>query len=108
MIDDLVKNTVNTYLADDDDRAEWNMTGLREYFMGWLITEEDLVFEDNELEETSKEDIITALTDKAKEIYQDKENEYGKDIIRELERVILLKVVDTKWMAHIDDMEEPF
>ena len=106
MIDDLVKNMVNTYLADDDDRAEWNMAGLREYFMGWLITEEDLVFEGNELEETSKEDIITALTDKAKEIYQAKEDEYGKDIIRELERVILLKVVDTKWMAHIDDMEE--
>ncbi|MGN0677831.1 MAG: preprotein translocase subunit SecA [Ruminococcus sp.] len=106
MIDDLVKNTVNTYLADDDDRAEWNMAGLREYFMGWLITEEDLVFEENELEETSKEDIITALTDKAKEIYQAKEDEYGKEIIRELERVILLKVVDTKWMAHIDDMEE--
>ncbi len=106
MIDDLVKNTVNTYLADDDDRAEWNMAGLREYFMGWLITEEDLVFEGNELEETSREDIITALTDKAKEIYQAKEDEYGKEIIRELERVILLKVVDTKWMAHIDDMEE--
>jgi len=106
MIDDLVKNTVNMYLADDDDRAEWNIAGLREYFMGWLISDEDLVFEGNELEETTKEDIITALTDKAKEIYQDKENEYGKDIIRELERVILLKVVDTKWMAHIDDMEE--
>lgn len=106
MIDDLVKNMVNTYLADDDDRSEWNMAGLREYFMGWLITDEDLVFEGNELEETSKEDIISALTDKAKEIYQAKEDEYGKDIIRELERVILLKVVDTKWMAHIDDMEE--
>ena len=106
MIDDLVKNMVNTYLADDDDRSEWNMAGLREYFMGWLITDEDLVFEGNELEETSKEDIISALTDKAKEIYQAKEDDYGKDIIRELERVILLKVVDTKWMAHIDDMEE--
>lgn len=106
MIDDLVKNMVNTYLADDDDRSEWNVAGLREYFMGWLITDEDLVFEGNELEETSKEDIISALTDKAKEIYQAKEDDYGKDIIRELERVILLKVVDTKWMAHIDDMEE--
>jgi len=106
MIDDLVKNMVNTYLADDDDRAEWNMPGLREYFMGWLISDEDLVFEGNEMEETSKEDIISALTGKAKEIYQEKEDEYGKDIIRELERVILLKVVDTKWMAHIDDMEE--
>ena len=106
MIDDLVKNMVNTYLADDDDRSEGNIAGLREYFMGWLITDEDLVFEGNELEETSKEDIISALTDKAKEIYQAKEDDYGKDIIRELERVILLKVVDTKWMAHIDDMEE--
>ncbi|MDE5946751.1 MAG: preprotein translocase subunit SecA [Oscillospiraceae bacterium] len=106
MIEDLVKNTINTYLADDDDREEWNIAGLREYFMGWLISEEDLVFEGNELEETSKDDICNALTEKAKEIYKEKEDEYGSSVIRELERVILLKVVDTKWMAHIDDMEE--
>lgn len=106
MIEDLVKNTINTYLADDDDREEWNIPGLREYFMGWLISEEDLVFEDNELEEITKDDICNALTEKAKEIYKEKEDEYGSNVIRELERVILLKVVDTKWMAHIDDMEE--
>ncbi|MBQ3856123.1 MAG: SEC-C domain-containing protein, partial [Ruminococcus sp.] len=61
---------------------------------------------DDELRSVTKEEIITALNTKAGEIYQAKEEEYGTEIIRELERVILLKVVDTKWMAHIDDMEE--
>ena len=75
-------------------------------FLGWLIGPEDLTFTDEELQEVSKEDIVNALSTKAGEIYQAKEEEYGSEIMRELERVILLKVVDTKWMAHIDDMEE--
>ena len=49
---------------------------------------------------------MNALNAKAGELYQAKEAEYGSEVMRELERVILLKVVDTKWMAHIDDMEE--
>lgn len=106
MMEELISSTVNTYLVDDDVKDEWNIVGLKEYFLGWLIDQDDLTFEDNELEAVSKQEIIDALTDKAKEIYQAKEDEYGSKVIRELERVILLKVVDTKWMAHIDDMDE--
>ena len=106
MMEELVKTTVNNYLIDDDIKDDWNIIGLKDYFLGWLIGPEDLTFEEDELESVTKADIIEALTNKAKEIYQAKEDEYGSTIIRELERVILLKVVDTKWMAHIDDMDE--
>ncbi len=106
MMEELVKTTVNNYLIDDDIKDDWNIIGLKDYFLGWLIGPEDLTFEEDELESVTKADIVEALTNKAKEIYQAKEDEYGSTIIRELERVILLKVVDTKWMAHIDDMDE--
>ena len=106
MMDELIENTVNLYLPEEDVKEHWNIVGLKDYFLGWLISDEDLSFEDNELDDIARDDIISALNDKAKEIYSAKEKEYGEEIIRELERVILLKVVDTKWMAHIDDMDE--
>ena len=106
MMDELIENTVNLYLPEEDVKEHWNIVGLKDYFLGWLISDEDLSFEDNELDDITRDDIISALNDKAKEIYSAKEKEYGEEIIRELERVILLKVVDTKWMAHIDDMDE--
>ena len=106
MMEELITATVNTYLADEDERDNWNMIGLKEYFLGWLISEEDLDFDEEELKTVTREEIVNALNEKCGEIYQAKEEEYGGDIIRELERVVLLKTVDTKWMAHIDDMEE--
>ena len=106
MMEELITETVNNYLVDDDVKDEWNIVGLKEYFLGWLIDNEDLTFTEEELKSVTKEQITNALNEKCGEIYEAKEAEYGKDIIRELERVILLKTVDTKWMAHIDDMEE--
>ena len=106
MMEDLITSTVNTYLMDEDNRDDWNIVGLKEYFNGWLIDNEDLNFTEDELKTVTKEQICNALNEKCGEIYQAKEEEYGGEILRELERVILLKTVDTKWMAHIDDMEE--
>ena len=106
MMEDLITNTVNTYLADEDVKEEWNLVGLKEYFNGWLTTPEDLDFDEEEIQKVTKAEIINALTEKCGELYQAKEEEYGKDVIRELERVVLLRTVDTKWMNHIDDMEE--
>lgn len=106
MMEDLISTTVDTYLVDEDNRDDWNIVGLKEYFNGWLIGPDDLTFEDDELPSVTREDIKNALNEKCGEIYQAKEAEYGSDVIRELERVVLLRTVDTKWMAHIDDMEE--
>ena len=58
------------------------------------------------MDEVTKASIAQLLEDRMKTIYAAKEDEFGGQLIRELERVILLKVVDTKWMNHIDDMAE--
>ncbi len=106
MIKDLIRTTVSTYLADAGDKANWNLVGLREYFMDWITVPEDFEWDEQKLNETEREDIIKMLTDRTLAVYQMREDSIGHDELRELERVVLLKVVDTKWMAHIDDMDE--
>ena len=107
MIEDLICGTVKQYINEEvTDHAQWNLVGLRDHFLGWITEEDDLEYNDTDLAGLTLEDIVKALTEKAKELYAAKEEEYGSDVMRELERVVLLKVVDTKWMAHIDDMNE--
>ncbi len=106
MMNTLAEESVNQYLLDDENKEEWNLIGLKDHFMGWVLRDEDLDYDDNELENITKADITKVLADRMQEIYAAKEEEFGENIIRELERVILLKVVDTKWMNHIDDMAE--
>lgn len=106
MMHSLVKDMVDTYLHDEAVREDWNIIGLKDYFRGWAIGDDELEYTDEELEKIEKEDIIKYLDDKLIKIYSDKEEEFGSDMLRELERVVLLKVVDTKWMNHIDDMDE--
>ncbi|MGN0690971.1 MAG: preprotein translocase subunit SecA, partial [Oscillospiraceae bacterium] len=106
MITDWINDGVNQYLIEGVSKDEWNLDGLREHFRGLLTTSEDFKFTVEELENTDKEDIVKTLNDRALEYYNKREETIGSDVLRELERVILLKVVDMKWMAHIDDMDE--
>jgi len=109
MIKDLIESTVDRFLLEDDDEKEnWNLTGLREYFLGWITNEDDFAEyeDDDKLDSVEKKDIVEFLTKRTLEAYAAKEEEYGSEMIRELERVILLRVVDSKWTTHIDDMDE--
>ncbi len=107
MFGELIESTVKQYINEEEtDHNQWNLIGLRDHFLGWITDEDDLDYDEEDLAALTVEDIIEALTEKAKSLYSAKEEEYGSEIMRELERVILLKVVDTKWMAHIDDMNE--
>ncbi len=106
MMKDLIRNVVTQYLADDIDKSNWNLVGLREYFMDWITVPEDFDWDQEKINATERDDIIKFLTDRTLAVYQMRENTIGPDQLRELERVVLLKVVDTKWMAHIDDMDE--
>ena len=74
--------------------------------MGWLTGPDDFNFTPEQLAEATPEEIASTLTDRAFELYNKKEEEYGSDIMRELERVVLLRSVDTHWMDHIDAMDE--
>ncbi len=106
MIADWVADGVNLYVFDDSVHDDWNLTGLREHFSGLLTTSEDFRYNAEQLNDATKEGITKELTDRALAYYEKREKDLGSDVLRELERVILLKVVDLKWMAHIDDMDE--
>ena len=106
MIRELIRDTVMQYLADDVDKQNWNLVGLREHFMDWITVPEDFDWDEKKINDTNRDDIIKMLTDRTLAVYQMREDSIGKEELRELERVVLLKIVDTKWMAHIDDMDE--
>ena len=106
MIKELMHDTVYQYLADDVDKDSWNLIGLREYFMDWVTVPEDFEWDDAKIRSTSRDDIVKMLTERTLAVYNMRENTIGREELRELERVVLLKIVDTKWMSHIDDMDE--
>ncbi len=106
MINDMITDTVDQYLLTDDAKDDWNLAGLRDRFMGLFTVNEDFRYDTAELEKVTKQEIIDLLNGRAIDFYTKKEEKVGSEILRELERVILLKVVDLKWMAHIDDMDE--
>ncbi len=106
MIKDFIVNTVNVYIVEEDVHDNWNLDGLRDFLMGLFTTDEDFRYDPVELDSVTKEEIIEELTERALKKYEEREKELTPNVLREVERVVLLKVVDTKWMAHIDDMEE--
>ena len=105
MMTDTIESAVDTYLAGDipDD---WNLDGLRDHFAGWLLSDVDLKFDVRELEQQTKKSVTEFIEQKAEKIYSDKEAEFGSELMREVERVMLLRSVDTHWMDHIDAMDE--
>ncbi len=106
MIGEFVDSTVDMFLLDDNIHDDWNLRGLREKLMGLLTKEDDFQYSVEELATVERDDIKKELKDRAYTFYDMREKELTPELLRELERVILLKVVDTKWMAHIDDMDE--
>ena len=106
MIRDMVSDIVDMYIPDTDVHDDWNIEGLRDYFINYILKEDDLQYDTHELAEMQKSDLKKYISDKAIELYEIKEKLMGEERMRELERVVLLRVVDTKWTAHIDAMDE--
>ena len=107
MIDDTIENNVNMFCASDMDKDNWNLSGLNELYRGWLIDDDNkFAFTDDELEETDKADLINTLKERAMKLYDENEKLVGSETMREMERIYLLKSVDTYWMEHIDNMDQ--
>ncbi len=106
MIDQTVDSYCSIFLNDDAVHDNWDLKGLRDYFLGWITTPDDLRFTPEELGNTSKEEIAENLKEKAHQIYEAREAEFGYEMMREIERVMLLRSVDTNWMDHIDAMDQ--
>ena len=106
MIDNTIEAYCQLFLADDAVHDNWDLKGLREYFLGWITTPDDLHFTPEQLGNTSREEIAESLKQKARDIYNARETEFGSEMMREIERVMLLRSVDTNWMDHIDAMDQ--
>lgn len=106
MMHQSVEDTVDAFLPDSETRDEWNIVGLRDNYMGWLLTEEDLQYSEDELKTISKDDIKAELIQKVDDLNASREELFGEQVTRELERVVMLKCVDVQWMDHIDAMEQ--
>ena len=104
MITDTVENTVDMCISDEVDSDEWDLIELNTILQPIIpvktITKEDV-------KEIRKNQLKQNLKEEAIKLYEVKEAEFAEpEQIRELERVVLLKVIDRKWMDHIDDMEQ--
>ena len=97
---------MDTYLTDDVVHDNWDLDGLRRYTFGWLTTSADLNFTTEQLENTSAAQVKEMLNTLAENIMAEKAVRYGEETVKEIERYVLLKAVDTNWMNHIDAMDE--
>ncbi len=104
MIRDTVGNFVNLVVSDDIPKDEWNLNELNSILLPSIpmqpVTAEDI-------EDVKAEGLKDLLVERAVALYEQKEKEFPEiEMVREAERVILLRVIDRKWMDHIDDMDQ--
>jgi len=104
MIENTVNATVDAYLHEDDTSA-WDIEGLRAKYRGLITTDDD--FEDISADPNkAREEIRETLMERAMNLYTHKETEvFGEDVMREVEKAVLLRNVDVKWMDHLEDMD---
>ena len=100
-IDDACTNYLNGETADD-----WDFAGLRRHFMNWLCLPTDFNYTAEQLNDLKREDVAKVLYERGMSILESKEQKYGAPMMRELERICLLRNVDSKWMEHIDNMDQ--
>ncbi len=102
MIDESIGDTVEFFCPSNIPYDEWHLGSLREKYLGWLTNENDFKSD----KKMSADEIYTMLTDRAHALHEEREEKYSEEAMREIERAMLLRNVDLKWMDYIDAMDE--
>ncbi len=105
MAKQLVEEAVDLYTMESNYPEEWDIEGLEVYLANLINVEKGFLKFPN-IQEVTKDILVDRIMEIAEEEYKAKEEEFGEEKFREVERVILLQVVDTKWMEHIDAMDQ--
>ena len=103
MVDSLIQRGLDTYADAKLYPEEWDFEGLLKYCEKYFLAPDEIKLED--IEEMSREEIQKKLIEIAHATYEAREESIGKEMMRELEKAVMLKVVDSKWMEHLDDMD---
>ncbi|MCI8725818.1 MAG: preprotein translocase subunit SecA [Hungatella sp.] len=106
MVADIVEHAVDMAIAEDSTADTWDLNELNSLLLP-IVPLEPVVLSDQQRQTMKKKELSHMLKEKAVKLYEAKEAEFPEaEQIREIERVILLKVIDNKWMSHIDDMDQ--
>jgi len=104
MIETLIDNTLDTYCSQGVHPEEWDLKGLLDYAREYYLPHHELTPED--LIDMGREAIRELLYGKSMETYEKREQELGEETARHIEKVVLLRMVDEKWMDHLDAMDQ--
>ncbi len=106
MIMDVVEKCVNKVVGDEQAPEEWDIQELNNMLLP-IIPMPKIILSEEQQKHMTKEELMQQLKEAADKVYEAKEAEFPEpDQIREVERIILLKIIDRKWMDHIDDMDQ--
>ena len=105
MLRENIDSSCSQFLAGDV-KDDWDFGALRRHYQGWLTTDADFRYTVADFDNISREGIADMLYNRGMQILQAKEVRYGAPLMRELERICLLKCVDRQWMDHIDNMDQ--
>ena len=105
MLRENIDSSCAQFLAGDV-KDEWDFGALRRHYQGWLTTDADFHYTVEDYDSLSREGIADLLYDRGMDVLNEKEQRYGAPLMRELERICLLKCVDRQWMDHIDNMDQ--
>ncbi|MGG1690701.1 preprotein translocase subunit SecA [Heyndrickxia ginsengihumi] len=103
MIKSVIQRTVDLNAPEHEDEEEWNLQGIVDYVHANLLPEGDITLSD--LRGKDPEEMVDLIFTKVKLRYNEKEEAFGQENMREFEKVILLRSVDSKWIDHIDAMD---
>ncbi|NLM03861.1 MAG: preprotein translocase subunit SecA [Clostridiales bacterium] len=104
MISNIVDNAIAIYTAEGQNPEQWDLKGLQENLTNTFLPKNVLSLES--IKNLTLESLKDYIMEKCEEVYRIKEEEIGIERMREIERIILLQVIDTKWMDHIDAMDQ--
>lgn len=106
MVEELIDRIVQTYTGEANYADDWNLTGLIEYAEGIFLSKGAMTITREQMEDLDRQDLKEQMLEIALARYEAKEQELGSELMREFERVVMLQVVDQKWMDHIDSMDQ--
>ena len=106
MLDLFVEDTIDLFTSGLDNPEDWNIKGLLGYLETVFLPRGAIVISEDEIYDMTRKSLKNKIVDVAHKLYDEKEEEIGSEIMREAERVILLRTVDQKWMDHIDAMDQ--
>ncbi|MTI96960.1 MAG: preprotein translocase subunit SecA [Firmicutes bacterium] len=104
MMDEVIEGAVDTWASNDVYQEEYDLKGLLEFANNSFLLPQTV--SEKDLDGLHRDEILELFKQKARELYAHKEKSLGEDVMRELERVVVLRTVDSKWMEQLDAMDD--